>query len=111
MNVLKAPTTDPAATAGAIAKDIRIDGGAEMQVVGRAANQAVKVTTARSSLAASGMDVRCIPGFATVRINGDETETERTGIPIPRLPRHDLSARRRRATWPSEAGAQGLLVP
>ncbi len=40
MNVLKVPTaTDPAATARAIAKDIRIDGAAEMQVIGRAANQ------------------------------------------------------------------------
>lgn len=45
MNVLKVPTaTDQAATARAIAKDIRIDGAAEVLVISRAANRAVKVS-------------------------------------------------------------------
>jgi stage V sporulation protein S len=95
MNVLKvSTTTDPAATAGAIANGIRIDGSAEVQVIGpRAVNQAVKaIAIARSYLAASGMDLYCVPSFATVQVQGDEAEAEedRTGIHFHVCPRHDL---------------------
>ncbi len=95
MNVLKvSTTTDPAATAGAIANGIRSDGSAEIQVIGpRAVNQAVKaIAIARSYLAASGMDVYCVPSFATIQVCGDEAEAEedRTGIHFRVCPRHDL---------------------
>jgi stage V sporulation protein S len=91
MNVLKvSTTTDPTATAGAIANGFLIDGAAEIPVMGpRAVNQVVKAI-ARSYLAASGMDTYCIPSFAAVRIAGDEAEEERTGIHFRVCPRHDV---------------------
>jgi hypothetical protein len=38
------------------------------------------------------MDVYCIPSFAIVQINGDETEEERTGTRFRACPRHDFRA-------------------
>jgi len=93
MEVLRvSTTTDPAATAGAIANGIRVDGVAEIQVIGpRAVNQAVKaIAIARGYLATSGIDVYCVPSFATVRVGAGEGEEERTGIHFRVCPRHDV---------------------
>jgi len=93
MNVLKvSTTTDPAATAGAIANGVRLDGSAEIQVIGpKAVNQAVKaIAIARGYLAASGIDLYCVPSFTTIRVEGDEEE--RTGIHFCVFPRRDLRA-------------------
>ncbi len=97
MNVLKvSTTTDPAATAGAIASGIRTDGAAEIQVIGpRAVNQAVKaIAIARGYLAASGIDAYCVPSFATIHVGGEEED--RTGIHFLVRPRHDLRGPRPR---------------
>lgn len=91
MSVLRvSATTDPTATAGAIAHGIRSDGVAEVHVIGpRAVNQAVKaIAIARSYLASSGIDAYFVPGFAAVRIEGGDEE--RTGIHFRVLPRHDV---------------------
>lgn len=64
----------PNSVAGAIAGVIREAGSAEIQAVGAgAANQAVKaIAIARGYLAPTGMDLICIPAFATVQIGGEE---------------------------------------
>jgi len=93
MDVLKvSTTTDPAATAGAIANGIRLDGESEIQVIGpRAVNQAVKaIAIARGYLAPSGIDVYCIPSFATIHV--EEDGEDRTGIHFRVCPRHNLRA-------------------
>lgn len=94
MNVLRvSSTTDPAATVGAMANGFRSDSSAEVQEIGpRAMNQAVKaIAIARSYLAASGMDVYCVPSFASVQVCGAEAEEEdRTGIHFRVCPRHAL---------------------
>ncbi len=91
MDILRvSTTTDLAATAGAIAHGITVDGAAEIQVIGpRAVNQAVKAI-ARGYVAASGIDVYCIPSFATVHVGAEDTEEERTGIRFQICPRHDV---------------------
>jgi stage V sporulation protein S len=90
-------TTDPTATAGAIARGIREDGAAEIQVIGpRAVNQAVKaIAIARGYLAPSGVDAYCVPSFASVPVA--EGEDERTAIHFHVSPRHDLRSRERAA--------------
>jgi stage V sporulation protein S len=91
MTVLKvSTTTDPASTAGAIASGIRLDGLAEIQVIGpRAVNQAVKaIAIARGYVAASGIDLYCVPSFATIHVEGGDEE--RTGIHFRVCPRHDV---------------------
>ncbi len=86
MNVLRVST----ATAGAIANGIRVDGEAEIQVIGpRAVNQAVEAI-ARGYLAPSGIDVYCAPSFMTIHV--EEGAEERTGIHFRVCPRHDLRA-------------------
>ncbi|WP_195984768.1 stage V sporulation protein S [Clostridium sp. D33t1_170424_F3] len=64
----------PNAVAGAIAGVIRESGAAEIQAVGAgAANQAIKaVAIARGYLAPAGIDLICIPAFASVEIDGEE---------------------------------------
>ena len=64
----------PNAVAGAIAGVIPESGSAELQAVGAgAANQAIKaVAIARGYLAPAGIDLVCIPAFASVVIDGEE---------------------------------------
>ena len=64
----------PNAVAGAIAGVIRESGSAELQAVGTgAANQAIKaVAIASGYLAPAGIDLVCIPAFASVVIDGEE---------------------------------------
>ena len=64
----------PNAVAGAIAGVIRESGSAELQAVGAGtANQAIKaVAIARGYLAPAGIDLVCIPAFASVVIDGEE---------------------------------------
>ena len=89
--------SDPSAAAGAIANGIRETGSAEIQVIGpRAVNQAVKaIAIARGYVAASGIDVYCVPAFASIRI-GDEEE-EKTAIQFVVRSRHGLHG----GKWPS----------
>ena len=64
----------PKSVAVAIAAVIRENGEVEVQAVGAgAANQAVKaIAISRSYMALSGVDLICIPAFATVNIDGEE---------------------------------------
>ena len=62
----------PKSVAGAIAAVIREKNEVEVQAVG-AGNQAVKsIAIARSYMALVGVDLICIPAFATVEIDGEE---------------------------------------
>jgi len=83
-------TSDPTATGGAIANGIREGGSIEVQVIGpRAVNQAVKaIAIARGYLAASGVDLYCVPSFTTVRVG--EAQKEKTAIQFLVRPRHEL---------------------
>jgi stage V sporulation protein S len=82
--------SDPSAAAGAIANGIRETGSAEVQVIGpRAVNQAVKaIAIARGYVAASGLDVYCVPAFVSIRIGADDEE--KTAIQFVVRSRHDL---------------------
>ena len=84
--------SDPGSAAGAIANGIRESGESVIQVIGpRAVNQAVKaIAIARGYLAASGLDVYCVPSFANVWIA--ETEQEKTAIQFSVRTRHGVSA-------------------
>ena len=69
-------TSDPSATAGALANTIREEGVAELQAIGpKAVNQAVKaITFARGYMAPSGVDLYFFPSFVDVQID-DENKT------------------------------------
>lgn len=69
-------TSDPSATAGALANTIREEGMAELQAIGpKAVNQAVKaITIARGYMAPSGVDLVFLPSFVDVKID-DENKT------------------------------------
>jgi len=69
-------TSDPSATAGALANTIREEGVAELQAIGpKAVNQAVKaITIARGYMAPSGVDLVFVPSFVDVKID-DENKT------------------------------------
>lgn len=69
-------TSDPSATAGALANTIREEGVAELQAIGpKAVNQAVKaITIARGYMAPSGVDLIFVPSFVDVKID-DENKT------------------------------------
>lgn len=69
-------TSDPSATAGALANTIREEGTAELQAIGpKAVNQAVKaVTIARGYMAPSGVDLVFLPSFVDVKID-EENKT------------------------------------
>lgn len=92
MEVLKVSSkSSPNSVAGAIAGVIRESSAAgttsavEVQAVGAgAANQAIKaIAIARGYLAPSGVDLVCIPAFASVVIDGEE----RTAIKLIVEPR------------------------
>ena len=64
--------SNPNSVAGAVAGALRQSGAVEIQVVGAGAlNQAIKaVAIARGYVAASGIDLVCIPTFADIEIDG-----------------------------------------
>ena len=70
--------SNPNSVAGAIAGIIAEKGKVELQAIGAGAiNQVVKaIAIARGFVAASGVDIVCIPAFSTVNIEGEE----RTGM-------------------------------
>lgn len=75
MEVLKVSSrSSPNSVAGAIASVIRDNYSVEVQAVGAgAANQAIKaIAVARGYLAPIGIDLICIPAFASVIIEGEE---------------------------------------
>jgi stage V sporulation protein S len=65
--------SNPNSVAGALAGVLRERTSAELQAIGAGAtNQAVKaVAIARSYLAASNLDLVCIPAFTDVEIDGN----------------------------------------
>ncbi len=74
MEVLKVSSkSSPNACAGALAGVLRQAGACELQVVGAGAlNQAVKaIAIARGFVAASGIDLVCVPTFADIEIDGE----------------------------------------
>lgn len=89
MAVLKvASSSNPSATAGALANTIREEGKVELQVIGpKAVNQAIKaIAIARGYIAPSGLDLIAVPSFVDVNIDGEE----KTAIRIEVRPRHPL---------------------
>ena len=75
MEVLKVSShSTPNSVAGAIASVIREHTEVEVQAVGAGAtNQAVKaIAIARGYLAPVGVDLVCIPAFASVVIDGED---------------------------------------
>ena len=89
MDMLKvSSTSNPGATAGAIANGVRERGEAQLQAIGpRAVNQAVKaIAISRSYLAASGVDLYFVPGFSNVHIE----EQEKTAIHFSVRSRHPV---------------------
>lgn len=66
-----ASTSNPSATAGALANTIRENGKAELQAIGpKAVNQMIKaITIARGYMAPSGVDLVFIPSFVDVQID------------------------------------------
>ena len=75
MEVLKVSSRSvPDSVAGAIASVIRDNYSVEVQAVGAgAANQAIKaIAIARGYLAPIGIDLICIPAFASVVIDGED---------------------------------------
>ncbi len=86
MEILKVSSKSaPNSVAGAVAGVIRETGSVELQAVGAGAtNQAIKaIAIARGYLAPSGIDVVCIPAFASVMIDNEE----RTAIKLIVEPR------------------------
>ncbi len=74
MERLKVSTkSNPNSVAGAMAGVVRQSGAVEVQVVGAGAlNQAIKaVAIARGYVAASGIDLVCVPTFADIEIDGE----------------------------------------
>ena len=74
MEQLKVSTrSNPNSVAGAMAGVVRQAGAVEVQVVGAGAlNQAIKaVAIARGYVAASGIELVCIPSFADIEIDGE----------------------------------------
>ena len=75
MEILKVSSkSSPNSVAGAVAGVIRETGSVEVQAVGAgAANQAIKaIAIARGYLAPTGVDLVCVPAFASVTIDGEE---------------------------------------
>ena len=92
MQVLKVSSnSDPGSAAGAIANGVREHGSTEIQVIGpRAVNQAVKaIAIARGYLAASGVDLYCVPSFTSICVA--EEEQEKTAIHFSIRTRHELT--------------------
>ena len=79
MEILKISSkSNPNSVAGAIAGLVKESNKAEMQAIGAGAlNQAVKaVAIARGFVAPSGVDLVCIPAFAEVEVEGEDTSNE-----------------------------------
>lgn len=70
--------SNPNAVAGAIAGIIKETGRAEIQAIGAGAvNQAMKsIAVARGFVAASGIDLVCVPAFCIVKVENED----RTGM-------------------------------
>lgn len=83
-----ASSSNPSATAGALANTIREEGRAEIQVIGpKAVNQAIKaIAIARGYIAPSGVDLISVPSFVDVTID----EEQKTAIRILVRPRNPL---------------------
>jgi len=93
LNTLRVSShSDPSAAAGAIANGVRETGEAEIQVIGpRAVNQAVKaIAIARGYVAASGVDLYCVPSFMNILVV--DSEQERTAIHFAIRPRHKITS-------------------
>ena len=93
LNTLKvASHSDPSATAAAIATAVRQTGEAEIQVIGpRTVNQAVKaIAIARGYVAASGVDLYCVPNFTSIRVM--ESEHGKTAIHLAIRSCHEMMA-------------------
>jgi stage V sporulation protein S len=83
MEQLKVSTkSNPNSVAGAMAGVVRQFGAVEVQVVGAGAlNQAIKaVAIARGYVAASGIDLVCVPTFADIEIDGERRTAIRLAI-------------------------------
>jgi len=83
VETLKVSTkSNPNSVAGAMAGAVRAAGIVEVQVVGAGAlNQAIKaVAIARGYVAASGIDLVCIPTFADILIDGERRTAIRLSI-------------------------------
>ena len=83
MEQLKVSTrSNPNSVAGAMAGVVRTHGAVEVQVVGAGAlNQAIKaVAIARGYVAASGIDLVCVPTFADITIGGERRTAIRLRI-------------------------------
>ena len=83
METLKVSTrSNPNSVAGAIAGALRSAGAVEIQVVGAGAlNQAIKaVAIARGYVAASGIDLVCVPTFADIEIDGEQRTAIRLAV-------------------------------
>jgi len=75
MEILKVSTkSNVNSLAGAIVGNLKDNGKVEMQAVGAGAvNQAVKaIAIARGFVASSGIDLICVPAFATVNIENED---------------------------------------
>jgi stage V sporulation protein S len=122
--------SNPNSVAGAMAGVVRQSGGVVVQVIGAGAlNQAVKaVAIARGFVAASGMDLVCVPSFADVEIEGErrtairlciEDRLRRKAVPSgeeqPPSADVDLTERPVPAPGPSSAhpqkGTEGFHLP
>lgn len=66
--------SNPNAVAGAIAGMLNEKGKVEMQAIGAGAvNQAMKaIAIARSFVAASGIDLICVPAFCIVKVENED---------------------------------------
>ena len=83
MEQLKVSTrSNPNSVAGAMAGVVRQSGAVEVQVVGAGAlNQAITaVAIARGYVAASGIDLVCVPTFADIEIDGEQRTAIRLTI-------------------------------
>ncbi len=72
--------SNPGSVAGAITALIKENKKVELQTIGAGAlNQAIKaIAVARSYVAASGVDLACVPAFCTVKVENED----RTGIKL-----------------------------
>jgi stage V sporulation protein S len=89
MEQLKVSTrSNPNSVAGAMAGVVRQSGAVEVQVVGAGAlNQAIKaVAIARGYVAATGIDLVCVPTFADIVIDGERRTAIRLLIEDRRRP-------------------------
>lgn len=75
-------TSNPSATAGALANTIREEGKAELQAIGpKAVNQSVKaISIARGYMAPSGVDLVFVPSFVDVEIDHENKTAMRMEV-------------------------------